>query len=94
MHSGRARFIWTWFVGGTDTDILYELSSTLAMMGRVTDAARALARAVDAGWADFNWLRHDPAFEILRDGSEVQRICADAAARVSLAPPVGSGGLG
>ena len=94
LLGGHARFVWTWFVGGTDADTLYELSSTMATLGRAPEAADALARAADAGWSDISWLRHDPAFETLRDRSEIRRICAYANARVSLPPPIGSGGLG
>jgi serine/threonine-protein kinase len=89
----RGRFVWTWFVGGTDAEMWYELASTLAAFGRSADALTALTRAADAGWADVTWLRHDPAFTTLRDDADVQRLCAGAASRVALPPPAGSGGL-
>jgi hypothetical protein len=74
--------------------MLYELAATYATLGRVDDAFDALRRAADAAWADVTYLRHDPAFANLRDSEEMMKLCADAAARVQLPPPVGSGGLG
>jgi TolB-like protein/tRNA A-37 threonylcarbamoyl transferase component Bud32 len=90
----RSRFVWTWFYGATDAEILYELASTFAALDRADDALHALRQASDAGWADLTWLRHDPAFVTLRDTEDVQRLGADAMSRVTLLPPVGSGGLG
>ena len=94
IFASRSRFIWTYFVGGADADIIYEEAATLATLDRADDALGALSRAADAGWADVIWLRHDPAFETLRDAPDVRRVCAVAASRVTLPPPVGSGGLG
>jgi hypothetical protein len=94
VFASRARFIWTWFVGGVDADVLYELASALATTGRTDEVLGTLRQAADAGWADVTWLRHDPAFRDLRDTDELQRLSIDAASRVVLPPPVGSGGLG
>ena len=94
MFTVRPRFVWTWFYGATDAEVLYELAATLATLDRAGEAVDALRRASDGGWADVTGLRHDPSFETLRDTEEVQRLCADAASRVTLPPPVGSGGLG
>ena len=94
IFASRSRFVWTYFIGGADADVLYEEAATLATLGRSDDALGALRRAADAGWADVIWLRHDPAFNTLRDAPDVLRLCADAASRVTLPPPVGSGGLG
>ena len=66
----------------------------LRTAGSTGESLAALARAADAGWSDVTWLRHDPAFDPVRDTPEVRRIGAAAAARVRLPPPVGSGGLG
>jgi TolB-like protein/Tfp pilus assembly protein PilF len=90
----RSRFVWTWFYGATDAEMLYELASTFAALDRADEALHALRQASDAGWADVTWLRHDPAFVTLRDTEELQRLGADAMSRVTLLPPVGSGGLG
>ncbi|AHG92309.1 protein kinase (plasmid) [Gemmatirosa kalamazoonensis] len=89
----RGRFVWNWFVGGSDAEVLYERAAALAVMGRSADAVDGLRRAADAGWADVAWLRHDPAFAVLRDDAAVQLVCIDSASRVILPPPVGSGGL-
>jgi serine/threonine protein kinase/tetratricopeptide (TPR) repeat protein len=94
LFTARSRFVWTWFCGATDAEVLYELACTLATMGRIDESLDTLRRAADAGWADLAWLRHDPAFVALRDTEEAQRLCIDAASRVTLPPPVGSGGLG
>ncbi len=94
IFASRSRFVWTYFIGGADADVLYEEAATLATLGRSDDALGALRRAADAGWADVIWLRHDPAFNTLRDAPDLLRLCADAASRVTLPPPVGSGGLG
>lgn len=93
LFASQSRFVWTWFIGGADADVLYEEAATLATLGHSDDALGALRRAADAGWADVIWLRHDPAFETLRDSPDVRRLCADATSRVTLPPPVGSGGL-
>jgi hypothetical protein len=93
LFTSRARFVWTWFHGATDAEVLAELASTLAAVGRTEEALHALRRAADAGWADIVALRHDPAFAGLRDRPDVRQLAAAAAARVELPPPVGSGGL-
>jgi serine/threonine-protein kinase len=93
VFATRERFVWTWFVGASDADVLYELAASHAAMGRDAEAVELLKRAADAGWADQTRLRHDPAFTTLRDSTEVIRICSDAAGRVELPPPVGAGGL-
>jgi hypothetical protein len=94
MFESRPRFVWTWFYGAADPEVLYELAATYATLGQADDAFDALCQAADAGWADVTYLRHDPAFVALRDTEEMMRLCAEAAARVQLPPPVGSGGLG
>ena len=93
LFTARARFVWTFFAGCSDADVWYELAATLAALGRVGEVGPALARAVDAGWADCTWLRHDPSFEHLRDAPVIGRLCREGASRVTLPPPVGSGGL-
>ncbi|HZF67488.1 MAG TPA: protein kinase [Gemmatirosa sp.] len=93
LLASRARFVWTWIHGATDAEMLYDLAATLATLGRPEEALEALARAAGAGWSDVAWLRHDPAFTTLRDAPDMRRLCAGAATRVELPPPVGSGGL-
>jgi len=89
----RSRFVWTYFVGGSDGESLYEIASALCAMQRKEEALGALQRAADACWADVSWMRHDPAFADLRDSGAVQKICMEAASQVTLAPPTGSGGI-
>ena len=92
LFATRARFVWTWMHGASDAEVLYELASACAALGRADDALDALRRAADAGWADAAFLRHDPAFAVLRDSPAVRQIVGAAAERVALPPPVGSGG--
>jgi tetratricopeptide (TPR) repeat protein len=93
LFTDRPRFVWTWFHGATDAEVLYDLASTYAALGRDDDALAALRRAVGAGWGDFTWLRHDPAFVALRDSPALLRLGADVTGGVTLPPPTGSGGL-
>ncbi|MEO8193674.1 MAG: protein kinase [Gemmatimonadales bacterium] len=93
LFRSRQRFVWTWFVGGTDADMLFEISSTLATMGNNEEALYILGDAADAGWADVTSMRHDPAFADLRDTEAMQKVCLDAASRVIMPPPTGSGGI-
>jgi tetratricopeptide (TPR) repeat protein len=93
LFAGRSRFVWTWIQGATDADVLYDLASTLAALGRDAEALEALGRAVDAGWSDAASLREDPAFAISRDSAEMRQLLVAAAGRVVLPAPVGSGGI-
>ena len=93
LFTSRTRFVWAWVPGAGDAEVMYDLASTLATLDRADAALDALRHAADAGWADDTFLRHDPAFERLRDSSEVRQIAVDAANRVALPPPFGSGGL-
>jgi serine/threonine-protein kinase len=93
VFEGRTRFVWRSFMGGSDADVLYEHAATLADSGRADDALAQLRHAADAGWADLPWLHHDPAFAAVREQPTLRELCAEAAARVTLPPPVGSGGL-
>lgn len=94
LFTTRARFVWAWFYGAADAEVLYELAATLATIGQREPALTTLRQAADAGWADVTYMRHDPAFVHLRDTPEMLRLCGDAVARVELPPPIGSGGLG
>ena len=93
LFASRTRFVWTWIHGATDAEVLYELASTLAILGRTDEALDTLRRAADAGWADQTFLRHDPAFAAIRDSAAVRQIAMDASKRVELPPPVGRGGV-
>jgi tetratricopeptide (TPR) repeat protein len=94
LYDSRDRFVWTWFFGATDAEMLYEEASALATMGRDAEALAALEAAGEAGWADVPSLRSDAAFETLRDTPVMRRVTTIAAERVALPAPVGSGGLG
>jgi serine/threonine-protein kinase len=45
LFAGRSRFVWTWIQGATDADVLYDLASTLATLGRAAEALEVLGRA-------------------------------------------------
>ena len=93
LFASRTRFVWTWIHGATDAEVLYELASTLVVLGRTDEALDTLRRAADAGWADQTFLRHDPAFAAIRDSAAVRQIAIDASKRVELPPLVGRGGV-
>ena len=73
--------------------MLYEQAAALATMGRATEALDTMRAAGEAYRTDVPTMRSDPAFAQLRDTQEMRRVTADAAARVTLPPPIGSGGL-
>ena len=93
LFTSRARFVWTLYYGAADAEVLYEKAAALATLGRAGEALDALRIAGLAGWAHETLMRGDPAFGALRDTSEMRGVVADAAARVTLPPPIGSGGL-
>ena len=89
----RERFVWSWYAGGSDGEVLYARASALATVGRSEEAVAGLRKAAEACWSDVTWLRHDPAFIELRDTRDVVDICSAAIAMVELPPPIGQGGL-
>jgi eukaryotic-like serine/threonine-protein kinase len=93
MHADKSRFVWGWIMGCADADMYYEAAAAHAVRGETAECFTALRAAVDFGWADLNQLNHDPAFANLRESAEVRNLGAQAASRVTLPPPVGSGGL-
>jgi serine/threonine-protein kinase len=93
MFETKSRFVWGWFFGAAEADIVYELASALATIGRDDEAVRMLGRAVELCWSDRQQLNHDPAFAVLRERESVAALAARASELVSLPPPVGRGGL-
>jgi serine/threonine protein kinase len=93
MQSDRSRFVWGWIMGCSDAETLYEAAAAHAIRGETTECIAALQRAADFGWSDLNQLNHDPAFAVLRERTEIRELGTAAASRVTLPPPVGSGGL-
>lgn len=45
----------------------YNLACSLALVGRPQDALKALAQAVELGYADRDWMREDPDLQALRE---------------------------
>jgi serine/threonine-protein kinase len=93
MHATRSRFVWAWIMGCADAETFYEAAATHAVRGETAECLDALRVAADFGWADMNQLNHDPAFGELRERAEIRELGAEAASRVTLPPPGGSGGL-
>ena len=93
MFERKHRFVWLALVGCAPSDSLYEMASTYACMNEPGKALIALDGAVGFGWADVHQLKADNSFDILRDSPELQDLLARAKARVTLAPPIGAGGL-
>lgn len=48
----------------------YNLACSLALMKRKCDALRALQRAVELGYRDFDWMAQDPDLEDLKEHPE------------------------
>jgi len=65
----------------------------LATLGREEEAVDELQKAIGLGWANRQQLAHDPAFAGLKERADVQRFLIQASELVTLAPPVGSGGM-
>ena len=93
MHADKSRFVWGWIMGCADADMYYEAAAAHAVRGETAECLAALRSAADFGWADMNQLNHDPAFAVLRERDDIRELAAEAASRVTLPPPVGSGGL-
>ncbi len=93
MHADKSRFVWGWIMGCADADMFYEAAAAHAVRGETAKCLAALRAAVDFGWADLNQLNHDPAFDLFRGSYEIRELGAEAASKVILPPPVGSGGL-
>ena len=80
-------------MGCADGDMYYEAAAAHAVRGETAECLAALRAAADFGWADLNQLNHDPALDLVRERGDVRELGAEAASRVTLPPPVGSGGL-
>jgi Flp pilus assembly protein TadD len=44
----------------------YNLACSLALKGRKADAVKALRTAITLGYADFQWMQHDPDLAVLQ----------------------------
>lgn len=89
----KARFVWSWIMGCSEAETLFELAATRAARGEEDAAIDTLERAVHAGWADVHRLSHDVNFAELRERDRVRQLAARASSVVTLPPPVGPGGL-
>ncbi len=57
-----------------DPLVHYNFACSLALTGKVKDAAEALLRAVQLGYREWIWIRTDPDLENLRKSPEYERI--------------------
>ena len=55
----------------------YNLACSLALKGRRADAVRALRTAISLGYADFNWMQHDPDLVDLHDYPGFERLICE-----------------
>lgn len=93
VFRSRSRFVWGWILNASDCTLHYEIAATLAALGREHEAVDELQTAVRSGWANRQQFAHDPAFAALKERAELQRLLIQASELVTLAPPVGSGGM-
>ena len=89
----RSRFVWAWILNASDCNVHYEIASALATLDRHADALGEVRSAIRLGWANQQQLAHDPAFDELKERSDLRRLLVEASELVTLAPPVGSGGM-
>src|SRR3982751_2087203 len=64
-----------------DDAVLYNAGCALALVGETEPALDALERAIAAGLAGGDWVRHDPDWERLRDDSRFQALVQRLTAR-------------
>ena len=93
MLERKHRFFWLPIIGCTPADSLYEIASTHACLNEPANAINTLERAAGFGWADANQLNADQSFDSLRNSANLLDVLGRAQARVTLTPPIGSGGL-
>ncbi len=93
LDASRERYDWSWFIGASQADAMYELAASQATLGHWNKALTNLTAAVERGWADLPRLQSDVVFESWRDRPELSRLMASAASALTLPPPVGNGGM-
>lgn len=93
MRLDRSKYVWSWILGCSEAEILYEVAATHAALGSDEAATSALEQAASMGWADVHQLGHDVHFGALREREVMRQITTRATGRVTLPPPVGSGGF-
>ncbi len=60
----------------------YNLACSLALKRRLKDALAVLAKAVELGYRDINWVQEDPDLENLRSHPSYQRLLEDLSAKL------------
>ena len=93
VFRSRSRFVWGWILNASDCNLRYEIAAALATLGREEEAVDELQNAIRLGWANRQQFAHDPAFAGLKERTDLQRLLIQASELVTLAPPVGSGGM-
>jgi len=59
-----------------DAVVRYNLACSLALLGRLKEAARGLRKAVELGYSDWDWMTKDPDLEDLRNSGEFAPVLA------------------
>ncbi len=54
--------------------VFYNLACSLALAGKLDEAAKAVESALDLGYRDFKWLARDPDLKALRKHPDYERL--------------------
>jgi tetratricopeptide (TPR) repeat protein len=57
-----------------DMTIWYNLGCSLALLKKRADALKALKRALELGFSDYDWMSRDPDLNSLREDGEFKRL--------------------
>jgi tetratricopeptide (TPR) repeat protein len=57
-----------------DMTIWYNLGCSLALLKKREDALKALKRALELGFSDYDWMSRDPDLNSLREDGEFKRL--------------------
>jgi tetratricopeptide (TPR) repeat protein len=52
----------------------YNLACSLALSSRKADALKALRRAIDLGYKDYDWMAQDPDLEVLKGAPQFESL--------------------
>jgi len=66
-----------------DPVVHYNLACSLALKRRAKDALDALAKAIDLGYNDLQWMSEDPDLESLRNYPTYQRLIREIEQRIN-----------
>jgi tetratricopeptide (TPR) repeat protein len=58
----------------TNATAHYNLACSLALSSRKADALKALRRAIDLGYKDYDWMAQDPDLEVLKGAPQFESL--------------------